>query len=836
MLSRSLLRLPTFIPAILTGALCVAALLQSGAAFAEPFSDIANTKHNLSVTGPGEVRSNEDQICVFCHTPHAANEQAPPPLWNRRLSGAIYRRYSSASFDAGKRLDWSEAAGAGQPGGASKLCLSCHDGTVALGSVLVLKGRANQDIKVYGTAPDGTMPEGEGANTGFTRRLGTDLTNDHPISFTYDDRLAVDDGELRRPSSTPEVGTRKPGLHPVLPLTDNQMQCTTCHDPHIRDTVAENIKFLRLNRFQDLPAAGSAFDKKRDQICLGCHDKEGWVHSAHANPSVASETYAARAAKLREFPAGAPVWRAGCLNCHDAHSVPGSRRLLREATDSILRPKEGGQSAIEEGCYQCHSSTENTLVGQGEAGSRVPDIKRDFQSLRHMPIDARPEVHDIGTGFEPQPGKDFIESRKLLGLGDAGNRHVECTDCHHPHRVIRNRVFNASPAIPDAVGTRDRSAGVPQNNIASGVLRGMWGVEPVYGSPQFLSLPAVFTVKRGAPPVGGSTAASSTWLTREYQICLKCHSTYGYTQPPELGRSRGGTPPGTNDVRRYTDQAMEFQPPPADRGEPTRIISGSGVSGGSRTVSEHRSWHPVIDSTGRTLAIRGGPGGPANPNLWLPPWNQPAQIGAQTMYCSDCHGSETAPGTIVPQGGENGRSWGPHGSNNNFILKGGFSARTGAPGTEGDICFKCHDYQRYATKNGKGFKSGFSGTGGNDDRQNLHAFHAGEIGKRSGVENRLQCPWCHVAVPHGWKNKAFLVNLNDVGAEGGLRPGTQVRNNTTAPYTNGPYYLGSVLKVVTFAQSGTWDDKHCGSAGPPGNGVTGKQWMAESSENCANPP
>ena len=311
---------------------------------------------------------------------------------------------------------------------------------------------------------------------------------------------------------------------------------------------------------------------------------------------------------------------------------------------------------------------------------------------------------------------------------------------------------------------------------------------------------------------------------------------------------------------------MEFQAPPLDRGEPVKIVSGSGVSGGDKAVSEHRSWHPVIESTGRTLAIRGGPGGPANANLWLAPWNQPNQIGIQTMYCSDCHGSETAPGTIVPQGGENGRSWGPHGSNNNFILKGGFSARTGAPGTENDICFKCHSYERYATEAGKDFKSGFSrgsgssgsgssgsgssgsgssgsgsgssgsgssgsggsGSGGGGD-QNLHAFHADKIG-------RMQCTWCHVAVPHGWKNKAFLVNLNDVGPEAGLPPGTQVRNNTTAPYTNGPYYLGAMLKVVSFAQSGTWDDKNCGSAGPPGNGETGKDWMKDSSENCANPP
>ncbi len=489
------------IPGALLAAVCVPALLLAPAA-AERYSDVANTKHNLSLRGPGKVRSNQDQICVFCHTPHAANEAAPPPLWNRQLSRAVYKPYTSSSFDAGKRVPWLDMGGSGQPGGTSRLCLSCHDGTIALGSVLVLNGRPDQDIMVSGTSRDGAMPAGEGVSTGFTRRLGTDLTNDHPISFTYDDRLANDDGELRRPSSTPELGPHRPGHHPALPLPDNKVECTTCHDPHLRDTGAENNKFLRLHRFQEVPATGPFFEKQRDQICLGCHEKEGWVDSAHANMLVANETYTGNAANLREFPVGAPVWRIGCMNCHDTHTVKGSRRLLREATDSVTTPKQGGQSAIEENCYQCHSSTEHVLNGQGAPGSSVPDIKRDFQSPRRMPIDERPEVHDIGTGSEPQAGKDFIESRKLLGRGNDRNRHVECTDCHHPHRVIRNRIFNAVPMVPDLVGTRDRSPGVPQTNIASGVLRGTSGVEPVYGSPRFRRSAGGLQPEAGQPAGG----------------------------------------------------------------------------------------------------------------------------------------------------------------------------------------------------------------------------------------------------------------------------------------------------------------------------------------------
>ncbi len=78
----------------------------------------------------------------------------------------------------------------------------------------------------------------------------------------------------------------------------------------------------------------------------------------------------------------------------------------------------------------------------------------------------------------------------------------------------------------------------------------------------------------------------------------------------------------------------------------------------------------------------------------------------------------------------------------------------------------------------------------------------------------MHCMWCHTAVPHGWKNKALLVNLNDVGAEAGLPPNTEIASNASADvYNQEPYYFNAKLKVRTFAQSGNWEDTNCGSAG-----------------------
>jgi len=854
-------------------ALCLAA----GDVFAARVADIQNTRHNFSATVipslPGGASRNayadsESQVCAFCHTPHGATQAPRAPLWNRKLTpGATYTPYTSGSLDA---------VDLGAPSAKSKLCLSCHDGTLALGSVNVLNRQTNVNVPITGpgAGPGGTIPEGLGADTGFTRKLGVDLTNDHPISLTYDSSQAARDGELRDPAVSTSVHDRKGGSHPTLPLEDNKLECISCHDPHIRDPEEEaatgvSIKFLRVNRFQKTPPVGGEMDPNSDIICLGCHDKAGWIGSAHANQAVGNERYAGPAAKLREFPQNTQVWQAACLNCHDTHTVQGSRRLLREGTDGPVQVdangakyKQGGNPAIEETCYACHSADGETLQGQGTANFEVPNIKTDFTTmLRHMPINsadqpAGREVHNISKGVAPQSGKDFMETRQNLGRGNLTNRHAECTDCHNPHRVTKNRLFWNDTSVPATEGTHNHTAAQVANNpegvhtnIASGVLRGIFGVEPIYGDTKFGSEPVDFQTKRGDPGTNTATDVDEPYVTREYQVCLKCHSNYAYNQPPNLGSFTGGTPPGTNNVNQYTNQGMEYQSPIDHTGEGTSgSPSGSfqGVDGGGNTVDyvtdNHRAWHPVLRPTGRTPAVRG-----ADANNWLEPFN--LGVGIQTMYCTDCHGSATAPGSAIPNGGEQGSPWGPHGSNNDFLLKGPWSDQThgdvlfgfggASPGTTDALCFKCHDYNSY----GKAVFGAFRPGGISGFRRATNVFGcAGFQGENlhSGhlqVVQNFRCTYCHISVPHGWKNKNFLVNLNDVGLEVGLAPGTQVRNNTSLRYYNGPYYNGSVLKVRNFARSGNWVPTNCGSAGPPGNGLAGINWMQGfGGETCSNLP
>ncbi|MBF0438881.1 MAG: hypothetical protein HQL93_07135 [Magnetococcales bacterium] len=804
--------------------------MESGA---DRIADVRRTKHNLSVTdysgGPQrDVKAtSETQICVFCHTPHGATLDTglKSPLWNRQLSTTTYTgTYESKSINA----DVNELRAG--PGGTSKLCLSCHDGTLAIGSVNVLGGTKSASINMAGTGTGGKMPSGSsGASTGFTRNLGIDLSNDHPISFTFNATVATADGELRSPPYTSNgtliMGNNVAGsTRPLVPLDGNQVQCASCHDPHIRDTVeVDSIKFLRLNRFQKVTPVGSTFSPSSDIICLACHDKgkKAWAESVHANSTDANETYksgAGSAGALREFPTGTKVWQAACLNCHDTHTVSGSRRLLREGTDSTTSPKQGGNAATEETCYQCHRMAETANVLETTSNS-VPNIRSDFTDVgnKHMPIttadQATPgtaEKHDITSA-------DFEETQLSLGKGDLLNRHAECPDCHNPHRVMKNRLFNGSGAATAATHLHD--VATQHSNLASGALRGTWGVEPTYTATTFRSLPTSYTVKKGDGGTGASTLRSSTYVTREYQVCLKCHSDYGYddnnTYPagnrPALGGSTGGgTASGTNGLTMFTNQAMEFGAAVND------ATTGDDQRDLNAPTANRRSFHPVMWPTGRTLAERGGMA-----NLWLSPWNGSSGgfIGNLTMYCSDCHGSATADGSSTPSAG---KPWGPHGSTNNFILKGTWDTSTGS-GQSSGICFRCHNYDNYATRNST--QSGFCC----EKDSNLHGYHADKIG-------RMRCMWCHVAIPHGWKNKAFLVNLNDVGPEAGSAEGTQKRNGTTATYSAAPYYQTAILKVKTWKKSGSWTQGDCGSKGAPGNGETGRTWMRDGSEKCSNPP
>ncbi len=206
---------------------------------------VVDSKHNLSSSaGANQMvdrSTNENQVCVFCHTAHQAAPAAP--LWNHSLSTvASYGVYSSPTLDA------SDIADIGGTGDVSLLCMSCHDGTVAVNSL----GNPPNDINANPTMGTGHELDASGRIlASVASNMGTSLANDHPVNFTYSAALATADPGLVTPASTAYVDAAH-----TVPLFNGKLECASCHNPHDNTYVP----FLTKSN------AGS-------QLCLTCHRK-----------------------------------------------------------------------------------------------------------------------------------------------------------------------------------------------------------------------------------------------------------------------------------------------------------------------------------------------------------------------------------------------------------------------------------------------------------------------------------------------------------------------------------------------------------------------------------
>jgi len=401
--------------------------------FAQAVPNIRATKHNLSSTSGNAVRAtSEDQVCVFCHIPHKAMQSRP--IWNRDLSyqenASLYTLYGSTTLDSNVQ----------RPNGAAKLCLSCHDGTQAIGALLNNNGAPDQVQMANGVT---TMPDGP-------RKLGTDLRNDHPISMVPN---VAADPEIQLPPPGDPVSLREG----ATPGSKDTVQCTSCHDPHL-----PTFKFL-------------VKDNTRGALCTTCHAKPGWAGSRHEQ-------------SLAPYPASGSqtVGDLGCLACHAPHNGSSPSRLLQTSNRSFGSPFPWAEENV---CFSCHQAG-----GTGVDPSRAraaPDIRTQFGKFTHMPVELKTDEHQpVFTTHQPEPEPVLLTSK-----------HVECADCHNPHRV---------QALPGNVHT------------------GMKGIS-----------------------ITGATVEDGTSGTiKQYEICLRCHGdSFATFIPPAPTRP----PSGSN-------KRLEFQP------------------------------------------------------------------------------------------------------------------------------------------------------------------------------------------------------------------------------------------------------------------------------------
>lgn len=257
--------------------IAASAFIMVAASFGEPAnaqSGIRNTRHNLSSSNniaatEGGTRiankSTAGEICVFCHTPHGAASTAAAPIWNKKLADpATYTAYTSTTLDS--TIDLTNSV--------SLACLTCHDGTQAMDTVLNAPGSGgyNSNGATMGVTWSGSQVGADGklSATAVTN-LGSDLSNDHPVGVVYANYGGnVADADF---IAATQVGTtgkwyvesgkgnasakdKKDMILYTKADSKPYVECASCHDPH----TDENPTFLRIAN------TGSA-------VCLTCHNK-----------------------------------------------------------------------------------------------------------------------------------------------------------------------------------------------------------------------------------------------------------------------------------------------------------------------------------------------------------------------------------------------------------------------------------------------------------------------------------------------------------------------------------------------------------------------------------
>ncbi|MGE5552300.1 MAG: cytochrome c3 family protein [Betaproteobacteria bacterium] len=175
-------------------------------------------------TGPGgwgRTYDDYNEVCVYCHTPHHAN-QAQGALWNRPAQVTTYTVYSSPTLDSTP----------GQPGRSSKLCLSCHDGTIAVDAVINAPQYHTESAGVHGTMiyprkqslidcgschqPEFATWFGDFSLTYFNNSLQAG----HPVGITY--------GNDPKLVPLPPDGKFPNGVR----VLEGKVECLSCHNPH----------------------------------------------------------------------------------------------------------------------------------------------------------------------------------------------------------------------------------------------------------------------------------------------------------------------------------------------------------------------------------------------------------------------------------------------------------------------------------------------------------------------------------------------------------------------------------------------------------------------------
>jgi hypothetical protein len=693
----------------------------------------------------GTAKGSWSTTCRDCHTPHRTrnvylvNEQVMPPA----IQGPQAPR--SVGFVKGSAADGDSAAAGwdatnGKPTATASFvnsdnsgpCQVCHTRT---GSDATPRWRNTGNSDTHYTAAVGAQActnchshgsgfgggESKGGTTcsGCHKSIWDGMTGRTAKAFkhTLGDGSAADLGRNDLPTdsgitwSSPLATSNAPTARSCVNM---------CHSDHTHDVPGTSTTH-EYNAYREAGTSAARANGTKDTATKAKTDFDatatngGMCASCHVNPvapggiAVNKTSYASSAHNYSTFGAyGAweytqhdgGKFQRNCTKCHAdrADARPGDSGTPFGAVhfsdfDSLLAgPKnpattQGTVDATKRATFVCNNCHGNGTVGTNLSGK---DLATAMQKTSNHPTD-QDAIHD-----------SVVEATATYNNGkfSGANRHASCMDCHDPHKA----------------GATKHTPGT--NAVAStSPIAGVTGV--AFTNQTTTSWPT-------------TSSAMLTWkasITAEYELCLKCHSSFAF----------GATPPTAPSGGSETDVAREFN-------------------------TGNQSYHPVMGALpaadpsatyGSVRLVQNQLCGTTNCANKDPAYNW---APGQMMYCSDCHGSDANASGVQ----------GPHGSAGKYVLKGPNRYwPTNSAGTlwtignqgAGLFCLNCHP----------------SVTTTNTPHSN-------------GKHTSYQCVVCHVQVPHGGKVSRLIVTRAAPQPWNYYAPNTDTRQLTN--FTRAGTYTG----------------------------------------------
>jgi predicted CXXCH cytochrome family protein len=372
-------------------------VLATGTLLAQITGDVIGM-HDLSPGSTSPITGARPGSCTYCHAPHSGLATGRA-LWNQTLTKGVYNLYTSPTYVAKGEKGRQPAVGSD-----TNLCLSCHDGTIAVGNTIV-----------YGQV---TMTGQMNANDQFL--LNTpNLMASHP-----QDLVSIQD----TPDLYDQLASKGQTADPTgaVRLINGNIECTSCHNPHVqaKDLVAQNFLVK---------------DSSAGAMCLACHDPTrvvqdqtnpltGWGTSIHATSNVT----------VQNLPYGTLSQNA-CFSCHKDHNAPG--------TDWVLR------SAGDQDCLNCHSGTSaaTTFNPFGRnAVAPLPSLVGPAKSMPSLNVAAEYAKigHPLSLGKTPlQVQASGRRSGNVLTVSPNHPDEPGCTNCHEPHAIGSSAALTVAPGL-----------------------------------------------------------------------------------------------------------------------------------------------------------------------------------------------------------------------------------------------------------------------------------------------------------------------------------------------------------------------------------------------------